>query len=202
MHDEERTLVVVDELVRGMKPVQEIADDRDDDARRDRRARALGELDQPSDRDALDVLHDDEELAALVRDVERLHHVRVLDPRGEDRLVEEHRREGFVLRELLVHALDRDELRVPPRAAAPDEHRRHPARRELAEELIVLRGDHLRHGRQLTTRSDLIAIPERPLFSVDAVMPMYPVFVNVAGLGLSAMVATWPVTVAVPSSVS
>ena len=46
-------------------------------------------------------------------DVERLHHVRVLDARGEARLVEEHRRELGVVREVRVEPLDGDRPREP-----------------------------------------------------------------------------------------
>ena len=46
---------------------------------------------------ALDVVHDEEELALVGDDVERRHDVRVLDARGEARLVEEHRDELGIL---------------------------------------------------------------------------------------------------------
>ena len=54
-------------------------------------------------------------------DVERRHDVGVADARGEARLVEEHRDELGVLRELRVQALDRDRARE---AAGPEEARR------------------------------------------------------------------------------
>ena len=93
------------------------ADDRERDRRRVRRDRAPHE---PRERLALHVLHDEEELAVGLHDVERRHHVRVADARGEARLVEEHRDELGVLGELRVEALDRDGAREAdgPDAAA------------------------------------------------------------------------------------
>ena len=77
-----------------------------------RAARSRRESDSPCD-----VLHDEEELALGRDDVERRHDVRVADARGEPRLVEEHRDELGILRELRVQPLDRDGAREAARRA-------------------------------------------------------------------------------------
>src|SRR5262249_34499377 len=61
-----------------------------------------------------------------------------MDARSEVRLVEEHRAELGILRELRVHALHGDGARKPERAFLPPEiDRSHPACRELAEQLVT-----------------------------------------------------------------
>ena len=80
------------------------------------------------DRFAGDVLHDEEELAAGGDDVEGRHHVGVPDPCGEARLVEEHRDELGVRRELCVQPLDRHGAGEADRAEqAPQMDRGHAA---------------------------------------------------------------------------
>src|SRR5262245_5178917 len=54
-----------------------------------------------------DVLHDEQDLALVRDDVERRNDVRMMDARGNARLIEEHRDEIRVLREMRVQALDR-----------------------------------------------------------------------------------------------
>ena len=62
----------------------------------------------------------------------------MLDARGEARLVEEHRDELGVLRELRMQALDRDGAREADRAEeAPEVDRRHAARGDLVVERIT-----------------------------------------------------------------
>jgi len=60
-----------------------------------------------------DVLHDDEQLGAFERDVERRHDVGVANARREAGLVEQHRCESRVLRELRVQPLDGDHAGEP-----------------------------------------------------------------------------------------
>src|SRR5262249_11295995 len=57
---------------------------------------------------AMHVVHHEEELALLAKHVVCGDHTRVLDPRGQPRLVEEHRDELGVRREILVQTLDGD----------------------------------------------------------------------------------------------
>ena len=155
VHDRERRSVVVLRFVGLVEAEQEVVDDR---ARHTDRDAALGFADHAEKRGerlALDVLHDDEEVAAAFDDVERGDDVRVTEAGREARLVEEHRGEGRVLRVLRMHAFDRHEAGEPHRAAHPTEiDRGHTARRELAEELVplaiaVLKCGH-RHGEPLS----------------------------------------------------
>ena len=84
------------------------------------------------------ILHHDGELALLGHDVERGDDVRTPDARSQARLVEEHRRELRVLRELRVQALDRHrarEARWPEQAAKVQ--RGHPAGGDLPIERIA-----------------------------------------------------------------
>ena len=83
---------------------------------------------EPGERLAVHVLHDEEELAVRRDDVERRDDVRVADARGEARLVEEHRDELGILRELRVQPLDRDRAREADRTEQSAEmDRGHPA---------------------------------------------------------------------------
>ena len=112
MDDGERPSVLVDELVGRVEATKDVAEDADDDCRRDVRAARRGELEEPPHGDALDELHDDEELAVCRDDIEGRDDVGMLDPRGEGGLVQEHRRERVVGRQLLVHALHGDQPRA------------------------------------------------------------------------------------------
>ena len=97
-----------------------------------RRAKQLRE------RLAVDVLHDEEELAVGRDDVDRRDDVRVLDARGEARLVEEHRDELGILGELRMQPLDRDGAREADRAEqAAEVDRRHAAGGDLVVERIT-----------------------------------------------------------------
>jgi hypothetical protein len=104
---------------------------------------------QASKRLARDVLHHEQDLVRAHDDIERRDHVRVDDPPDQPRLVEEHRADIGVGRDVRVHPLDRDRA---GEAMSPDElaevHRRHSAARELCEQLVALArrtGGSLRH---------------------------------------------------------
>ena len=72
-------------------------------------------------------------------DLEDGHDVRVVDARGEARLVEEHLDELGLLREVRVQPLDRDEaLEAGDAREAREEHRRHAAAGELGDELVAV----------------------------------------------------------------
>ena len=135
MDDAERLAALVLRLVRRVQPVQDARHDR---ARRSRRGmRCAASRDarmQARERLARHVLHDEEELAVRRDDVERRDDVRMPDARREARLVEEHRDELGILRELRVQPLDRDRAREADRPEQPPEmDRRHAARRDLVE---------------------------------------------------------------------
>ncbi len=113
-----------------MEAVEHPRDDRADDRERHELGLGARRAKQARERLAFDVLHHEEELADVGDDVEGADHVRVPNSRREPRLVEEHRDELGVRRELRVKTLDRDRAREPNR---PDEatevHGRHPAGR-------------------------------------------------------------------------
>jgi len=112
------------ELVRGVEAGEHV----ERDAERDRRGNAAGLLLQRAlhgvEGEALDVLHDQEELAVLLGDVERRDDVGVADVRRHPRLVEEHGDELGIFGEVRVHGLDRHlPLEAPRSLGAPGLHR-------------------------------------------------------------------------------
>jgi hypothetical protein len=91
------------------------------------RALEVAQLDQHGrERRALDVLHRDVRRAAVLIDLERLDHVRVVEVRGQPRLVEEHRDEVEVVDDVRADPLDDDVLLEPADAGqAAQEHLGH-----------------------------------------------------------------------------
>jgi hypothetical protein len=74
----------------------------------------------------------------LVAEVDDLDDVRVVDARGEARLVEEHGLELGVVADRREHRLDGDELLEAPRSDhARGPHGRHPAVRDGHEDLVA-----------------------------------------------------------------
>jgi len=118
MDDAERLAAFALGLVSGMQPVEHRRQDRARNVTRDTRAVRLGDMQETREGLALHVLHDEEQLALRSDHVQRRHHVRVPDARRESRLVQKHRDELRVLRELRVQAFDRDRAREPD---GPDE---------------------------------------------------------------------------------
>ena len=102
-------------LVRRVEAVQHAGHDRGEDARGQRLVALAERAREPGDRLAGHVLHDEEQLAARRDDVERRDDVGMADARGEASLVEEHRDELGVRRELRVEPLDRDRSREADR---------------------------------------------------------------------------------------
>ena len=87
---------------------------------------------------AVHVLHRVEVRARELSDVVNLRDVRMLELRGEPRLVEEHRDELRVLREVRQDALDADELLEAAVTVKPREKDLgHATRRELRDELVA-----------------------------------------------------------------
>ncbi len=110
----------------------------DGDGARDRLLARARDAEERVERLAGDVFHDDEDFVIGLDDVERRDDVRVADARREARLVEEHRDELGVARELGVHPFDGDRTRERVRAQHETEvHRRHPARGELTAQRIA-----------------------------------------------------------------
>ena len=86
----------------------------------------------------MDELHDQEVRALVLAQLFDVHHVGVLDARGEQRLVQEHLAELLVVGELGMHDLDGDVAREAGRARAPrQEQRRHAALAQLGDSLVV-----------------------------------------------------------------
>ena len=119
-------------LVRCVEAAERVDHDGDRDARRDTLLLLVRGLEERRERRAVDEVHDDGDLIVLGDHVEHAHHVGVLDAAHQARLVEEHREELAVAREVRVQPLDRDD---PAEAAsteeAPEVHARHPAARDL-----------------------------------------------------------------------
>ena len=92
---------------------------------------------EPSGRGAVDVLHRHVQLAVVLAEGEHLDDVRVREPGADARLVDEHRDEVGVLRQLGQDAFHRDDLleAVRPRAAR-EVHLRHPSRRDPLNQLV------------------------------------------------------------------
>ncbi len=85
----------------------------------------------------MDVLHREEVVALLDADVEDLRDVRVMELGREPRFVEEHVHELRVVDELRHDPLDDHELLEALDAlGAREEQLRHPAHRDLADELV------------------------------------------------------------------
>ncbi len=97
VHEAERLSALVDRLVRGVQAVERIENDREDHPGRQALVAVARAPDEAGERLAAHVLHDQEELLVLHHDVERRDDIRMLDARGEARLVEEHRREVLVV---------------------------------------------------------------------------------------------------------
>ena len=126
-------------LVRGVQPVQHAGDHADRDRRGDARARAPARSDQPRQRLAVDVLHDQQQLAVVDRDhVQRSDHVAVLDPGRQAGLVQEHRHEIRITSELRVQPLDGYcSAKAPLAAHPPEKDARHTPRGDLVMDRVA-----------------------------------------------------------------
>src|SRR5690606_26877308 len=92
---------------------------------------------QAGEREPVHVLHGHEQLALALAEVDDLDDVRMLQGRADPSLVDEHRDEARVLRELGQNALDREALReaVRPRPAS-HENFRHASETEALSEYV------------------------------------------------------------------
>ena len=115
MDDAERLALVVVEHVRGLEPGERVERDAHREARVDGAPDGRELLADVGERRALDVVHDDEGLAVVEAELAHLHDVVVLDRRREARLVDEHREEALVGREVPMRSLDGDQRRVTRR---------------------------------------------------------------------------------------
>ena len=154
MHEAERHASFVDRFVGGMQAVQRFREDGHHDARRQLLLTIPRAPYEARERLAAHVLHDEEKLVLLHHDVERRDDVRVLDARREPRLVQEHRREFGIMRELRVQSLDRHGAEEAGGAdEAPEMHRRHTARGDRVVDRIAIHDQRrLRAGRDALGR--------------------------------------------------
>ena len=131
--------VVVGELVRVGEALAELEADVDRGLDGEVAPGLLDVLDDRLEVRPVDELHDDEERVVADADVEDLHAVRVRELRREARLVEEHRDELLLRREVRQDALDGDLLAEALQALALGaEHLRHAARFELLDDAVAL----------------------------------------------------------------
>ncbi len=139
VHDAERVVVVVLELVGGVEPREHVDDDAQAHLRRKAQARLRGAREQATERVALHVLHDDVVALVARANLEDGNDVRVVDARGEARLLQEHLDELGLARQVRVQALDGGEaLEAADAREAREVHRGHAARRELGHELEAI----------------------------------------------------------------
>ena len=142
VHHLERHAAVVAQLVRRVQPLARV---RDQARSHERKTRAqLGVLQrlhraaQLRERVPEHEGHREEVHPVHLAEVRHTTHVRVRDSRGDARLVEEHRDELRILREVRVDELERHELLVAPRPErARGVHGSHAARRELRAQLVA-----------------------------------------------------------------
>ncbi len=95
---------------------------------------------QLGERQAADVLHDDEQLVVVLDHVQGLNDVRVGDPRREPRLVDEQRLEVVLPGKVRMHALDGDRPGESSATALPGQiHRGHAAGGESLQQPVAPR---------------------------------------------------------------
>src|SRR5262245_25806656 len=90
MNDIEWFAAIVRCLVRSMKPGKHPGDHGEYDRERDGFFCGEGELEEVAERYAVDVLLNEDQFLAVDDDVEHRNDVRMMDPRGDARLVAEH----------------------------------------------------------------------------------------------------------------
>ncbi len=138
MHDAERLTGLVPQLVRRVQTIEHLARDRDRDLGGEAPLEPRERAEQRRERRAVHVLHREEVGAVIFAQLLHVHDVGVLDAGAQERLVDEHPDERGVGRQMRVHHLHRDVPReARGAAAAREEERRHPARLETGDDLVV-----------------------------------------------------------------
>ncbi len=139
VNDLEPRTCPVAHLMRLEKPGARVGQDAKEHPRRNPRPFFLAGVIQLRESVAIDVLHRQVQNLVLFAEVEDLRHVRVLDPGGDPRFVEEHRLEARVGRKDGENRLERDELLEAVLPTLPrDPHARHSPLGQGAEELIAI----------------------------------------------------------------
>ena len=137
MHDAERLARVAGRFVRRVQTVEHARDHGADDRGGIGASRGSMSRTSRGERLPVHVLHDEQELAWRRDDIERLDHVRMLNAGRDPRLVDEHRDEVGVARELSVESLDGDGAREADRAEqAAEMDGRHAAGGERAVDRV------------------------------------------------------------------
>jgi hypothetical protein len=148
MHDAEQLAGRVLQLVRVVEALARLHAETCDEPRVGRERVVVGAAKQ-RERDALKVLHRDVVLALPLAELEHLADVGVRDPRRDARLVEEHRDEQRIAREVREDPLDAHELLE---AAVAVEARQkdlgHAAGRELRDKRVLPEASRLGGGRR------------------------------------------------------
>jgi hypothetical protein len=120
MHDVEGLALIVLRLVRGVEPLEHAGHERRDEVHGHASSTFVSDAIECREGLSFDVFHDEEDFGVLGDDVESRYDVGVPHARSEARLVEEHREEVGVERELGVQSLDGDLPRctvaMPPAA--------------------------------------------------------------------------------------
>ena len=141
MDDAERLAEVILRLVRRVEAVEGADEDRAREPGVQPSSLLARRQEEAGERLPAHVLHDEQDLVVAHDHVERGHDVRVPDARGEPGLVEEHRDELRVLREVRVEALDGDRAVEAAGAEQPAYvDGRHAAGGDLAEDRVTAGG--------------------------------------------------------------
>ena len=136
--DLERGAVTVGELVGGVQAGEQVEEDAQREPER-QGAPLLARADEDLvEREAIDVLHHQEDALIVLLHIERGHHVGVVHPRGEAGLIEEHGDEIRLLGQVRVHRFDRDlTLESAGSDGAAEVDPRHPAGGDRTEDLVA-----------------------------------------------------------------
>jgi len=113
VHDFQISPVVVAQLVRAVEAGEHLGDDR----RRDRQVEVPGAARDHAERLSVEELHRQVDAAQVIAHLERLHHVRMLQPRREPRLGHHRVAQLRLVLQILPQALDHDQLGEPGQPA-------------------------------------------------------------------------------------
>jgi hypothetical protein len=142
--------VFVRQLVSGVQPLEHVTEDAQKHVERHGLAALGRRLDDLMQRRAIDVVHDQEQAFGSLIHVVRSHHVRVADTRRQSCLVQEHRNEVGVARDVRVHDFDRNQpLESAGCLDAPEVHGRHPTCRQGAQHFVA--SERLQHRSKATS---------------------------------------------------
>jgi hypothetical protein len=158
MHEVLRRAARVCELMRGVEARERVEEDPERHVGGELRPLLLERLLDGVERGPLHVLHDEKDALFVLGHVDRPDDVRVADPRGEARLVEEHVDALGLGGHVRVHDLDRHQpLKAAYTERAAEVHCRHASRGDHADYLVPPAAKS--HGRQRSR--------DRPAHAID-----------------------------------